>query len=96
MSKNTLPTCFLGCDNSFEESDLIIFGAPFDGTTTFRPGTRFAAGAMRTDSIGLETYSPYFDSDIEDLKINDYGDLDLPFGAPSKALDMIAETARKF
>ena len=93
MSKNTLPTCFLGCDNSFEESDLVIFGAPFDGTTTFRPGTRFAAGAMRTDSIGLETYSPYFDADIEDLIINDYGDLDLPFGAPSKALDMIAEAA---
>ncbi len=94
INKNTLPTNFLGCESSFEDSDIVIFGAPYDGTTTFRPGTRFAPAAMRTDSIGLETYSPYFDADISDYKIHDYGDLDLPFGSPTKALKMISETSK--
>jgi agmatinase len=92
LNKNTLPTNFLGCDGSFDDSEIVIFGAPYDGTTTFRPGTRFAPSAMRVDSIGLETYSPYFDKDISDYKIHDYGDLDLPFGSPHKALSMISET----
>jgi agmatinase len=94
MDKNTLSTNFLGCDSDFDSSDIVIFGAPYDGTTTFRPGTRFAPSIMRLDSIGIETYSPYFDADITDYSINDYGDLDLPFGSPTKALDMISETAQ--
>jgi len=93
MNKNTLSTNFLGCESDFSSSEIVIFGAPFDGTTTFRPGTRFAPSIMRLDSIGIETYSPYFDADITDYSINDYGDLDLPFGSPVKALDMISETA---
>ncbi|WP_250277160.1 agmatinase [[Clostridium] colinum] len=94
MDINFLPKKFLGCDCSFEESQIIIFGAPFDGTTTFRPGTRFAPQTMRMESIGLETYSPYFDLDIEDYKVNDNGDLDLPFGSTQGALDMIQEQAK--
>ncbi len=95
MDINFLPKKFLGCENSFEDANLVIFGAPFDGTTTFRPGTRFAPQTMRVESIGLETYSPYFDLDIEDYKVNDNGDLDLPFGSTQGALDMIQEQAKK-
>ncbi len=93
MNKNTLSTNFLGCDSDFDSADIVVFGAPYDGTTTFRPGTRFAPSIMRMDSIGIETYSPYFDADITDYSINDFGDLDLPFGSPKKALSMISETA---
>lgn len=93
MNDNTLSTKFLGCDSDFTSAGIVVFGAPYDGTTTFRPGTRFAPSTMRMDSIGIETYSPYFDADITDYSINDYGDLDLPFGAPRKALDMISHTA---
>ena len=95
MNVNFLPKKFLGCEDSFEDSDYVIFGAPFDGTTTFRPGTRFAPQVMRVESIGLETYSPYFDLDIEDYKVNDSGDLDLPFGSTQVALEIIQEQAKK-
>lgn len=95
MDINFLPKKFLGCEDSFEDANYIIFGAPFDGTTTFRPGTRFAPQTMRVESIGLETYSPYFDLDIEDYKVNDNGDLDLPFGSTQSALDMIQNQAKK-
>jgi len=91
MNKNIFN--FIGFDNEFEESQIVLFGAPFDGTTSFRPGTRFAPNIMRNDSFGLETYSPYLDKDMEDYKMFDMGDLDFPFGNPEKVIDMIEEAA---
>lgn len=52
-----------------------IMGFCFDGTTSFRPGARFGADAIREASFGLETYSPYLDLDIEDFSIVDCGNL---------------------
>lgn len=80
---------FLGCDNEYGESDIVVFGAPFDSTTSFRPGTRFASRTMRGESYGLESYSPYQDKDLEDYAIFDGGDLELCFGDTEKALAAI-------
>lgn len=52
-----------------------IMGFCFDGTTSFRPGARFGADAIRDASFGLETYSPYLDKDLEDYSIVDCGNL---------------------
>lgn len=82
---------FIGCDNSYEESKIVLFGAPFDSTTSFRPGTRFASKAMRSESFGIETYSPYQDGDLEDFAVFDSGDLELPFGNTQRVLDQIEE-----
>ena len=60
---------FLGCDAEYQDARIVLFGAPFDSTTSFRPGTRFASRAMRGDSYGLETYSPYQDRDMEELAV---------------------------
>ncbi|AGX41862.1 agmatinase [Clostridium saccharobutylicum] len=84
---------FIGCDNEYDEAKMVIFGAPFDSTTSFRPGTRFASKAMRSESFGIETYSIYQNKDLEDMSIFDGGDLELPFGNPQKALDQIEEFA---
>ncbi len=80
---------FIGCEKDFEEAAVVLIGAPFDGTTSFRPGTRFAPPQIRIDSYGLETYSPYLDLDLEDFAIGDIGDIDLPFGNTVRALDCI-------
>ncbi|MDL0421696.1 agmatinase [Caldibacillus thermoamylovorans] len=85
---------FIGCDKSYEEASLVLFGVPFDGTTSFRPGTRFAMQEIRTDSYGLETYSPYLDRDLENIAVFDGGDLDLPFGNTEKVMDIIFEYSR--
>lgn len=82
---------FLGCDSDYESAKAVLFGAPFDSTTSFRPGTRFASRAMRADSFGLETYSPYQDKDLEDISVFDGGDLELCFGDTQKALSQIEE-----
>ncbi|MFZ9229656.1 MAG: agmatinase [Prochlorococcaceae cyanobacterium] len=59
-----------------------LFGVPYDGTTSFRPGTRFGPAAIREVSGGLESYCPQLDLDLEDLAFADLGAVDIPFGAP--------------
>lgn len=85
---------FIGCEAEYEDSKLVIFGAPFDSTTSYRPGTRFASAAIRNESYGIETYSPYQDKDLLDYSVFDGGDLELPFGNPERALTMIEEFSR--
>ena len=87
--KNRNIHTFIGCDNEYDESNIVVFGAPFDSTTSFRPGTRFASAVMRNESIGIETFSPYQDKDLEDLSVFDGGDLELSFGDSNSALNDI-------
>jgi agmatinase len=84
---------FISANSSYSNADVVLFGAPYDSTTSFRPGTRFGPAAMRSESFGIETYSPYQDRDLEDICVHDAGDLELPFGAPDRALDMIEAQA---
>lgn len=86
---------FIGCDKEYDESNIVIFGAPFDSTTSYRPGTRFASAAIRNESYGIETYSPYQDKDLEDIAVFDGGDLELPFGSPVRALEDIRKFTKK-
>ena len=80
---------FIGCDCEYDEAKIVMFGAPFDSTTSFRPGTRFASQAIRSESFGIETFSVYQMKDLLDINVFDSGDLELSFGSPEKALDDI-------
>ena len=93
MNKNV--ETFIGCDSEYSESGIAIFGAPFDSTTSFRPGARFGSSAIRHESFGIETYSPYQDKDLLDKKVFDCGDLELSFGSPEAALNDIEEQTGK-
>ena len=93
MNKNV--ETFIGCDFAYEEASIALFGAPFDSTTSFRPGARFGSAAIRHESFGLETYSPYQDKDLTDKKVFDCGDLELCFGSSEAALKDIEELTRK-
>ncbi|MBR6627377.1 MAG: agmatinase [Lachnospiraceae bacterium] len=90
MLKKNVET-FIGCDCDYKEAEIVLFGAPFDSTTSFRPGARFGSSAMRHESFGLETYSPYQDKDLTDRAVFDSGDLELCFGSAEKALADIEE-----
>ena len=82
---------FIGCGARFADSRIVMFGAPFDGTVTNRPGARFASERIRAESQSIETYSPYLNMDLTDpgVAICDTGDLELPFGAPARVLETI-------
>ena len=91
MRKNV--ETFIGCDCDYARAETVLFGAPFDSTTSFRPGARFGSAAMRHESFGLETYSPYQDRDLLDRRVFDSGDLELCFGSAESALaDIEART----
>lgn len=89
MNKNI--ETFIACDSEYADAGMVIFGAPYDSTTSFRPGTRFGSRAIRGDSFGIETYSPYQDKDLTDTAVFDAGDLELIFGSSDKALAQIRE-----
>ena len=84
---------FIGCDGEYDSARIALFGAPFDSTTSFRPGARFGSSAIRHESFGLETYSPYQDKDLADISVFDCGDLELCFGSAEAALKDIEEKA---
>lgn len=77
---------WMGQNKDYGASDIVMIGMPFDGTVSYRSGSRFAPEMIRLASWGLETYSPYFDKDIEDTNFHDAGDLDLPLGNTYKSL----------
>jgi agmatinase len=66
---------FMGSQQSFEEAEYVILGVPFDVTSTYRSGARFAPLAIREASLNIEGYSFRTGMDVEDLKIHDLGDL---------------------
>lgn len=92
MSGLMLPR-FMGCDACVEDCGIVVFGAGFDGTVSYRPGSRFGPQAMRSEFYGLETYSHALDRDMADIAVCDSGDLELPFGNINAALGMIRDTA---
>lgn len=86
---------FIACDAEYADSGIVLFGAPFDSTTSYRPGARFGSAAIRHESYGIETFSPYLDKDLEDCCIFDSGDLELPMGSSELALeDIYNQTSR--
>lgn len=72
----------------------VLIGAPFDGTTSFVPGTRFGPARIREASLGLEEYSPALDAALTEVRLADSGDLELPFGNVAEALEKIEAACR--
>lgn len=94
MSFNKVDLSFQSCKSEYTDAKVVIFSAPMDATTSYRPGTRFAGNAIRVESIGIEWYSPYMDMDLKEQKTADIGDLDLPMGDVEAALGVIHNTAQ--
>ena len=82
---------FMGARRNPSGCSVGLFGVPYDGTTSFRPGTRFGPAAIREVSNGLETYCPQLNLDLEDLAFADLGAIDIPFGAPEPVVAMVRE-----
>jgi agmatinase len=72
---NPQSNVFSGLQRPFEEANFVIFGVPFDATSTYRTGARFGPNAVRQASLNIETYSFRTGIDVEDLRLHDLGDL---------------------
>lgn len=62
---------FIAAYDNFNDADFVIFGIPFDATTSYKPGARFGPDEVRNASWGLETFSPILKRDLIDVKICD-------------------------
>jgi agmatinase len=68
---------FTGANTPYDKARYVIFGVPFDSTTSFRAGTRQGPRAIRELSYNFETYIPSYDIDFCDIPVADIGDLDV-------------------
>ncbi len=86
-----LDRTWMGQNPDYDKADIVMLGLPFDGTVSYRSGSRFAPEQIRLASWGLEEYSPFFDKDINDCNFHDAGDLEFPLGNTVKTLEVIRE-----
>lgn len=91
-----LDRTWMGQNPDYESSDIVMLGLPFDGTVSYRPGSRFAPEQIRLASWGLEEYSPEFDKNLEDVNFHDAGDLEFPLGNTYKTLEQIEKMLKIF
>ncbi len=71
---------FYCANHDFKKAKIVLLGVPYDGTSSFKPGSRFAPDAVREASYGIESYSPYLKKDLRDVKICDLDNIPLSFG----------------
>jgi agmatinase len=79
---------FAGVQKSFDKAKYVVFGVPFDVTSTYRTGSRFGPNAIRQASQNIETYSFRSGIDVEDLALHDLGDLHVST-SPKRTVDML-------
>ena len=86
---------WIGSVSDYDQSEIVMVGLPFDGTCSYRPGSRFAPERLRLASWGLEDYSPVFDRHLDDVKFFDAGELEFPLGNTMASLDLIEDNVRQ-
>lgn len=86
---------WMGQNPDYNTSDIVMIGLPFDGTVSYRSGSRFAPEQIRLASWGLEEYSPRFDKELAECNFHDVGDLEFPLGNTKATLDMIKENVEQ-
>ena len=86
-----LDRSWMGQNEDYNSSSIVMLGLPFDGTVSYRSGSRFAPEQIRLASWGLEEYSPHFDKTLEEVNFHDAGDLEFPLGNTYKTLEVIEQ-----
>ncbi|MDI9644031.1 MAG: agmatinase [Candidatus Verstraetearchaeota archaeon] len=86
------PAYFGGFKRDYAESDFALFGVPFDGTSSYRPGSRFGPDAIREASANIETWSWRTGTDFEELRLHDLGNLAVVHGDAGETIRRVGDT----
>lgn len=78
----------------YDDAEYVIFGAPFDATSSFRTGSKWAPAAIRKESYNYENYISHYDFSFTENLVHDGGDLDLPMNV-DMALDIVEHLSGK-
>ena len=89
IDKQKIERSFIGCMHGHKDAAIVLFGVPFDATSTYRKGSAEAPAKIRDESHGIETYSPYQNKDLSNIKVFDGGDLNV---SGDRVEDMLDKT----
>ena len=95
LSGPFLDRTWMAQNPDYSSANIVMLGLPFDGTVSYRSGSRFAPEQIRLASWGLEEYSPLFDKELADVNFHDAGDLEFPLGNTYKTLEQIETNVRE-
>ncbi|HDR74060.1 MAG TPA: agmatinase [Methanoculleus sp.] len=85
-------TSFADADSSYEDARYVLFGVPYDGTTSFRAGTRDGPRAIRDVSYNFETYIADIGIDLAGVPMADMGDIE-PWCLPEDVVAQVRTAA---
>lgn len=80
--------------STFEEAEFVIVGVPFDKTTTYRSGTRFAPTTVREASQTFEKENFEHGVTFDKIPVHDAGDL-YEEGTVDEMVASVEEEARR-
>ena len=89
------PNYFADAESSFDEAKFVIFGVPYDKTSSFRFGASKAPTEMRLAGWNFETFNLKTGFDLRDAKFHDYGDLDVKDDTPQEMVKKVKEFTSK-
>jgi agmatinase len=91
--------CDLDDRGSFDDADVVILGAPFDGGTSYRSGAKLGPQAIRmTDYLPHDGSRPHIALKVDalqDLRVVDAGDVLLPPGEMQTCLSRLEDAVRR-
>ena len=86
-----LPNYFADAESSFDEATFVIFGVPYDKTSSFRPGADKGPQEIRKASWNFETFNLKTGVDLRDIHFHDYGDLEVKNDVPQVMVKKVKE-----
>lgn len=89
------PNYFADAESSFDEAKFVIFGVPYDKTSSFRLGASKAPAEIRQAGWNFETFNLKTGFDLRNAKFHDYGDLDVKDDPPEVMIKKVKELTLK-
>ena len=77
--------------NSYDNANIVVFGVPYDATVTFKSGAVDGPIAIRQCFYGIESFSPYQNYDLNDVRLYDAGNLDIQSASPEYMVDAVED-----
>ena len=89
------PNYFADAESNYDDAEFVIFGVPYDKTSSFRSGATKGPSKIREASWNFETFNIRTGVDFIDIKVHDYGDLDVKDLSPQKMVEKIKDFTQK-
>jgi len=89
------PNYFADAEESFNNADFIIFGLPYDKTSSFRFGARLAPKEIRKASWNFESFDMLTGVDFTEIPLHDYGDLDIENKDSKEMLESVSRFSKR-